>query len=274
MRKIIAIILYYMGILIHKNRMRILSLYFHNPSPEAFERIVKWAIKKNYTFIDRKTFLDWVSGKRQLESKAVYFSFDDGWKGNMKLIPVIEKYNVPITIFIPVFPLSEGNYWWEYVLKEYGSYKKVNEVKTWCYDDFLAEIERIKSYMKIERSAMTMEELKAINKHPLIDIQSHSYTHLILTKLPIEVLVKELHNSKFYLEKLLEKKIDSFSYPNGSFTDREITAVGKYYDYAFTTEQTYPVIGDSLLTIPRIAQTNDYWSNLAKIAGTWEWIKK
>lgn len=24
----------------------------------------------------------------------------------------------------------------------------------------------------------------------------------------------------------------------------------------------------------RIAQANDYWSNLAKITGTWKWIKK
>jgi len=58
------------------------------------------------------------------------------------------------------------------------------------------------------------------------------------------------------------------------FSEREVEAVKKEYETAFTTEQDYPKRGGNLLRIPRIAQANDYWSNLAKITGTWKWIKK
>lgn len=72
----------------------------------------------------------------------------------------------------------------------------------------------------------------------------------------------------------MRKIIDAFCFPNGSLSEREIVFAGKEYKYAFTTEQTYPTIGGNLLAIPRIAQSDDYWCNLAKIAGTWNWLKR
>ena len=274
MKTIIAIVLYYIGIILNRKKMRILSLYYHHPSPEVFEKMIKWAIKRRYTFLSRQDFLAWFSGNLEIKSKAIYFSFDDGWKDNMLLIPILEKYNVPITIFVPVLPLIEGNYWWEYVLKKHKSYYYVNKIKDYDYKDFVVEINHLKKNIILERSAMTFDELNTISHHPLVDIQSHSYSHPILTKLPQDILSRELKQSKSYLEKFLDKEINTFSYPNGSLSEREISAVGEDYKFAFTTEQAYPKVGGNPLTIPRIAQTNDYWSNLAKIAGTWIWLRK
>lgn len=273
MRQFVSFLLYCIGMVVNRRKMRVLSIYFHNPAPEVFEKIIRWAERHHYQFIDRETFIDWIKGKRDLKQKSLFISFDDAWKGNLNLLPIIERHNVPITIFSPVEPLRSGNFWWEFVAKKIG-YHNMQSYKLLPYSDFRQKVDALKNEIALERSAMTEEELQQISKHPLVDIQSHTYTHPILTRLPDDVLQEELHNSKKELEALLDKKITSFSYPNGDFSEREVEAVKKEYETAFTTEQNYPKRGGNPLRIPRIAQANDYWSNLAKITGTWKWIKK
>lgn len=44
--------------------------------------------------------------------------------------------------------------------------------------------------------------------------------------------------------------------------------------YSFSTIQGYPMHGSSEYEIPRIALTDDYWPNLAKIVGIWHVIRR
>ena len=74
-------------------------LYFHNPNQEGFEAIIKHLHSKNYKFISIEELYSRLE-KNDTKGKLAYISFDDGWQGNLKLIPIIEKYNVHITIFI------------------------------------------------------------------------------------------------------------------------------------------------------------------------------
>ena len=263
--------------LLRKNPLNhVLSLYFHNPNPQIFERIIKWCIEREYEFIELSTLLDIIKGENQSNKKYVYISFDDGWKGNLDLIPIIEKYNIPITIFVPILPLQDGNFWWEYVSKKYTSntFKTIQTFKTYPETKFRTIIEGIKKEISIERSAMTLEQLKDISAHPLINIQCHSYSHPILTNLSDQSLDYELKGSKEFLENILSKEINAFSYPNGSLTEREVNRTKQYYTCAFSTIQGYPKAGDDLYMIKRISLTNNYWSNLAKITGGWFLITK
>ena len=251
---------------------QVLSIYFHNPSPEGFEKVVKWVSKKGYDFIGIQSLLDYMEGKQNDGMKHCVVTFDDAWRGNLKLIPIIEKYHVPITIFAPVTPLQEGNYWWEYVQKQ-GGMSFSDEFKTYDEDKFNNCVAKLKKMSQLERTAMTMEELKEISAHPLVDIQSHSYTHPILTHLSDYSLVHEVSTSKDYLMNYLSKEIDAFCYPNGSLTSREIEMVKKHYRCAFSTIQDYPRVGGDLYTIPRYALTDNYGSNLAKMLGVWKLIR-
>ena len=270
---ILSIILYYIGLAINWHRMKVLSVYFHNPSPFTIEKFVKWAKKHHYKFIDRITLESWIEGQTNLEKRSIFMSFDDAWQGNLELLPILERYNIPATIFAPVKPLECGNYWWEYIAKQYG-YKELDYYKSIPSEELLRTVDKIKEEVILERTAMTKEELIQLGKHPLIDIQSHSYSHPILTNLNDTVLVAELKESRNALELMLQKDISSFSYPNGSLTEREVLMARKIYKSAYTTEANYPHQGCDMMKIPRIAQANDYWSNLAKIVGTWQWIKK
>lgn len=115
-REILGYILYQIGKLFAKKE-RFLSLYFHDPSPELFEQIVAWCKRNAYRFIDINECYNILSNKTKIDEKVVYFSFDDGWNSNLMLLPIIEKYNVPITIFVATEPIDSGNYWWEYAAK-------------------------------------------------------------------------------------------------------------------------------------------------------------
>lgn len=265
----LSFILYQYGRIKNIKNINVLSLYFHNPSPESFEDIVIWLVKHNYSFISAEDLLMHMKGELPLTKKSVYISFDDGWQGNLQLVPIIEKYNIPVTIFIATEPLQSGNYWWEFASKT-GGQQKVAEFKAYNQDLFYNELNLLKSTNSLCRSSMTVSELVELSKHSLVDIQSHTHTHPILTNLNDQSLDEELQHSQELLCQLIAKPIDKFSYPNGSYRMREKENVKKYYSCAFSTIQSYPQVGGDLYEIPRIALTDDYWSNLAKIVGAWK----
>lgn len=255
------------------NSTDVLSVYFHNPSARAFEQFILWAKRKGYYFVDLNELLLYIDTGVKNHKKIAYISLDDAWQGNLNLLSVVEKYQVPITIFAPVEPLRDGNFWWEYVGK-LGGFSLVNKFKQLPEAEFKSELNKIKESITLERMAMTLAELKKISQHPLVDIQSHSYNHPILTNCTDESLDAELRLSKDELASIIGKEIIAFSYPNGSLSNREVGATGKYYACAFTTVSDYPTVGCNKLLIPRVALTDDYWSNLAKIVGGWNLIFK
>lgn len=257
-----------------KSKMNVLSLYFHDPLPDSFEMVILWCKKKGYAFVHIDEITDYVKGKPQEHKKMVHFSFDDGWLTNKALIPIIEKHNVPITIFVPVEPLESGNFWWNYAFAKHKSLAKVEEFKTYDEAKFNGEVKKIKEEITLDRESVTFDELKEMSKHPLINIQSHTYNHPILTNVNDKQLDFELSESKVFLGKLLNKDIDTFSYPNGSFGKREEEAVSKYYKCGYTTEEKFVQPGGNIFRIPRTCLVDNYWSNLSRIVGAWKLLKK
>ena len=208
-----------------------------------------------------------------MTDKLGFISLDDGWQSNLQLIPVLEKYNVPICIFVATEPLVSGNYWWEYITKERGREGMI-KFKSLPYGDFYSQLADAKKTIHLERSSVTIDELRIISTHPLVSIQSHTVNHPILTSVPDDVLKKELTESRHILETLCNKEIFAFSYPNGSLSDREVAAVSKVYRIAFTVEQRHITNNEDIFLIPRVALTGDYYKDLLKINGLWPAIKR
>ena len=248
------------------------SIYFHDPSPELFETVLKWYKKHHYRFISLKELIALLENKVRFQERVAYISFDDGWRSNLELLPLCEKYNAPITVFVATEPLVSGNFWWEYVTKKFGrptmlTYKKKPE------EFFYKDLAKVKESMEMERSAMTIEELKQFAKHPLVTIQSHTVNHPILTNLSDETLKMELIESKRILEELIGYPIYVFSYPNGNVGQREINALKDAgYCYAFTTQaESFDVEKCDPYLLPRMAMNNrgGKYDNLAKLTGIW-----
>lgn len=272
-REIFAYCLYHLGKFFYKEE-KFLSIYFHAPSPKLFEDIVKWCKAKGYRFIDINECYKILSNNIEIKEKVVYFSFDDGWESNLNLLPIIEKYNVPITIFVATEPIESGNYWWEYASKS-GGPTKVSLMKKLEHSEFLKEINILKSNIKLQRSSITEDGLKTLKKHPLVSIQSHTVTHPILINCSQKTLDWELVESKKYLENKVGENIIAFSYPNGDFSEREIKAVENAgYKIAFTTKahRIDTTSLGNLYLIPRkaINTLGGKYENLAKVIGVWQ----
>lgn len=248
---------------------KIKSIYYHNPTPIQLERTICWLLFKGFRFISSDELFYNFSQKCPIHEKLVYLSLDDAWRGNLLLVPIIEKYHVPITIFAPVEPVEKGNYWWEYVQrKEREKYKNLN------YVDFCEAVSLLREKQTLVRSCMTSEELRKLAQHPLVSIQSHTLTHPILTVLPNELLRKELKDSKEKLESMIGCDVNYFSYPNGTYTAREVEAAREIYKMAFTTDLHDITNEDDILALPRIEITGRYQRDKLKFYNIWPFIRK
>ena len=275
-REFIGYILYHFGKIFTKQE-KFLSLYFHDPTPELFEQIIKWCRNKGYRFININECYHILSNKIEVNEKLVYLSFDDGWNSNLKLLPIIEKYNVPITIFVATEPINSGNYWWEYADKS-GDRSKKASMKLLEHNQFVNEVQKLKQTIALQRSSVTEEELQILIAHPLVSIQSHTVTHPILINCSQKTLDRELVDSKKFLEDRTGEQIIAFSYPNGDVGDREVVAVENAgYKIAFTTKSTAINTAEpgSMFLIPRkaINTLGGKYENLAKIIGFWQKIR-
>lgn len=249
-----------------------IAVYFHDVDVNQFERTIKWFVRHKYRFVSTDELKQWYEGKFNPTQKICHVSFDDGKRSNVNLLGICEKYNVPITICIATGALNSGNYWWEYVKAEKGHFEAF---KKYDFDRFNQELKLLKEKYELQRSALSVEELKEFEKSPLVTIASHTVSHYILTVVPENVLETELVESKNELEKLLKKEIDVFCYPNGSFSKREIERARKHYRFAFTTESKYLNRNtDDPMLIPRIALTGKYHRNLLKIFRIWQFFKR
>lgn len=248
--------------------MKITSFYYHAPIVDGVEKIIRHYKKRGYRFISVEELLKIMQAGKPVKEMLAFLSLDDGWKQNFDLLPVIEKYQVPMCIFVSTQPVIEGNFWWEYVEKVRDK-EGVNQFKLLPYDEFYRQLDEIKKKITLQRSAMTIEEVKEISKHPLVSVQAHTVNHPILTSVPDDVLEMELRGSKKILEEWIEKKIFAFSYPNGRNTARESEMARKYFDISFTTIQKHISIDDDIMLLPRYSLTGQWPRDLLKVKGIW-----
>ena len=89
---------------------KIKSLYYHNPSPKGFEKMVCYYINRGYRFIDVGELYSLLVLHKPLTEKLAFISLDDGRRGNLQLLPVMEKYKIPVCIFVSTEPLESGNF--------------------------------------------------------------------------------------------------------------------------------------------------------------------
>ena len=86
---------------------------------------------------------------------------------------------------------------------------------------------------------LNKKEIKYIKSLGMI-IGSHTESHTLLSRLPYRAQYKELKNSKIFLEKIINKSIDTFCYPYGgkiSYNDYTLKILKKLkYKLAYSVE--------------------------------------
>jgi peptidoglycan/xylan/chitin deacetylase (PgdA/CDA1 family) len=126
-----------------------------------------------------------------------------------------------------------------------------------------------------DASYLNETDLRELAALPDVVIGAHGTTHTRLAHMPPDVLHRELLDAKDWLQQVIQRPVDSLSYPHGSFTPATTEAVQRCgYSYACSSQPgTFRSI-EQRFSIPRI----DIWSHdsvrttMHKLQGAWDWI--
>ncbi|MES2266916.1 MAG: polysaccharide deacetylase family protein [Bacteroidota bacterium] len=257
----------------------ILSLYYHAPGKELFEFCVLWLKRNNFQVIDQEDVLALVKNERPIPKSAAVITVDDGWSSNYENVAgVAQKYNVPVTIFVSTEPIENGNYWWPYVneaISKNLTNQTVESLKVLPNNEREKIIQEIKQQVKLERQAMTVDQVIEIAKTGLVTIGGHTITHPILPNCDEGTSFREIKLSKSTIEEWLGKEIKTFAYPNGDYTEREIRFLEQSgFELAYTTK---PLLLNkealkSPFTLPRhaIIENISKAEAICRMCGVWQ----
>jgi peptidoglycan/xylan/chitin deacetylase (PgdA/CDA1 family) len=117
---------------------RLLVLTYHHlsdePKPETYEKelfelrpsVTKrqfeshlQVLKKGFKVVSLPDIVREIRGKGRLENDSVAITFDDGYESFYRLaFPLLRKYDLPATIFLPTdFVSSQRMFWWDELLQ-------------------------------------------------------------------------------------------------------------------------------------------------------------
>jgi peptidoglycan/xylan/chitin deacetylase (PgdA/CDA1 family) len=82
-------------------------------------------------------------------------------------------------------------------------------------------------------------------------------------------------DGKKRLEEIIGKEVLFFSYPNGSYSEREKARVQGYYKMAVTVKMRHiSPLSDDIYELPRICMTGNFITDKIKFYGIWLFLRK
>lgn len=83
-------------------------------SVDNFEQHIKYLKVSNYQAITSQELVDFIEKKQALPPNPVLITFDDGYVSNLELAyPILQKYGMKATIFLPTAYLGGMSSWYE-----------------------------------------------------------------------------------------------------------------------------------------------------------------
>lgn len=250
-------------------------VYFHEVHDQ--QRLINTLelLIKNYHIVGLRELEDYYYNNKDIKN-ACHLTFDDGDITFYKIVlPVIKKYNIPVSLYVsPLIASEEKNFWFQEIkgynanelekiirkvtnqsIENISSVEIKEHLKT-LRIEVIAEI--IKRYQyETHTSAkppmnMNVNQLIEVKSTGLVDIGAHTLNHPILTNETDEIAFNEIITSIDLLNDILNCDIRYFVYPNGNYSDREINILkNKGIKLAFTTERGKITHSNNPLSVPR-----------------------
>lgn len=198
-------------------------LVYHDPSPSVLRNHLAY-LSSLYTFVPLSRIVSAWREKNapRLPDYALAITFDDGYRGNVRLLPLFREFDLCPTIFLTSHVVNTNrHFWWK------TGHPDVNRLKTLPHDRMLASLKRKTGYdperLYPDRQALNLSEMTDMLPH--VEFGSHGSFHAILPNCSGESCRAEIADSKRLLESLLGLPVAHFAYPNGDCTSREIASV-------------------------------------------------
>lgn len=184
-------------------------------APEVFERQMRYLAKKRWA-VPLRDVVSYAKGEEKLSAHVVAVSFDDGYRDLlMAVLPILERYRIPATVFIP--------------------------------SDFSAKTD------PQGRERLTEDDVRELARSPLITIGSHAKTHRKFTELLPKEMQQEAAESADALARVAGDRPHFFAYPFGARSanaERAVADAG--YEAAFGITEGMVRKGDALFSLKRV----------------------
>lgn len=251
-----------------------------------------------YNVISIDWLADYLNGNRNLPNNSVLITFDDGYRNNYEVAyPLLLQKNIPATIFITTNFLTSGELlWFDQIAVSLHSYRGPLPIPFLNLDISITDenrgdqiemlIQKCKTLDPMKRQNLLdnlkklpddklpvnsklqeilepirLDQVKELDRSPLITIGAHTADHEILTKCSLEEAESQILQSKKTLEKILEKPVHSFAYPNGKREDfnsnTQALLKKSGFNLAFTTVRRLVELDTSRYEIGRFCIGND-----------------
>ncbi len=178
-------------------------------SPAEFEKQVRWLKEDGWEFVTVSEILDRSEG-----GKRVAITFDDGYRDNLvHALPVLKKHGAKMTLYL----VADRS-----VCPDWPAQRKAARAGS----DLSSE-ERLSD-----------AEVKELVASGLVELGSHTITHMDLTRVTGEEKEREVKGSRTMIEALCGQPVRTFCYPFGLFSDGDPGRLREMgYEAALTVEQ-------------------------------------
>ena len=237
-------------------------------SVENFDFILNY-IKSRMNPVKLSDVIRYNNQQHDLPTDSVALTFDDGYLDNYThAFPLLQKYNIPATIFLTTSYISNPRnyFWWDNLEIYFTGINKVHsDIKMACNSvvkNIINKIEKADSPDKVRFIKVLMNSLKQLNERErscfieriserisnehksvlmlnwdqvkemvsgqIVEYGSHSENHIYMDKSDPEVIEKEIQQSKYIIERETKEPCVLFAYPNGNKTEKEEHLLKKY----------------------------------------------
>lgn len=244
--------------------------------------------KKNISLINNFFHiipLDELVSNNHLDNKNyASITFDDGFFSVLKnAYPVLSKLNIPFTIFVNGEAIKNNQLWVSNLIlnKDQNYHKKLsnltqvkylhNKSVQSIYSNGFFDKKFCKVYKFANRDKkiyLNFEDIVFLVSKS-VNIESHSFHHLVLSKCEKNLLDSEILDNKTFLANINKKDSLHFAIPFGKqnhYNESVIKKIRSFgYKYIYTTEANYfnkSNLNDENYLFPRITITNQSTSEL------------
>lgn len=255
-------------------RGKVTFLLFHDMEAGDAERNFAY-LKRHYNIIGLQDYLKAVRQGTKLPRKALVITFDDGHASNYVMLPTLKKLNVPITIFLCSEIVGTQRHFWfrhsEEMKPQVEALKRIaNRERLQKLGAFGFEQEKAFA----DRQALTDNEIKEMQAS--VDFQSHTCFHPILPQCDTATARHEIADSKLQLEQQYNLKINTLSYPNGDYSERDIQLAKEAgYECGVTVDSGYNSLRSDLFRLKRFSVNDAHTTEelMVKACGLYALIK-
>lgn len=193
-------------------------------TPEAFEEQLRYLHEAGFYSVKLEDWHTAMASKSPLPGRAVSLTFDDGYLDFLAYAwPLLKRYGFSATVFLVAAEIGRSN----------------------CWDSFYGK----------EVPLLGWQELHQLQDQG-VEFGSHSVSHLPLTALSVEEVVREGTRSRVLLERKLGVPIKFFAYPYGDVDQVVQHLIGACgYVFGLSCRPGLSSFQDSLLALPRIEVT-------------------